>query len=283
MAETDKIAVISDCVSSEFYFKKWYKYYSDQVDSKNIYIITYDDGLKNFNNFDLGGVWRCPHYNNSTRVQTISQLTQLLLQTYQFVVRVDTDEFLAPDPRVHKSLASFLDALDRPYVTAQGYDVVQGKDEAALNLDAPLLGQRRFAYPYDALNKTCVVGLPVSWAPGFHFASVFPEFNHLYLFHMKRADIDIQIAIGEAIARQAANEPNQKYYLTPREDVEAYNRSVLNFSRVEGWSEFERTEYMKKFLEGIRYKKDFGGVSHGKAFRMESVLVTIPGEFSAIV
>jgi hypothetical protein len=186
-----RVAVLTDAVSSEFYFPCWHRYYASQFGSENLYVVTFGGLTADFRQFGLGGVWETKVYNNDLRVKIIAGLVNVLLEQYDYVIRVDTDEFLVPDPRAFESLADYLRRLERPYVTAMGYDVIPARDDQHLVLDQPILvNQRSLAYPYDALNKTCITNVAMTWAPGFHFCSAFPMFQRLYLFHMKRADLE---------------------------------------------------------------------------------------------
>lgn len=279
--KTMRVAVITDAVSAAFYFPCWHRYYASQFGAENLYVVTFGGLRADFRHFDLGGVWETKIYNNDLRVKIIAGLVNVLLDQYDYVIRVDTDEFLVPDPRVFESLADFMKRLERPYVTAMGYDVIPARDDQALSLDQSILvKQRRLAYPYDALNKTCITNIPLVWAPGFHFCSAFPMFQKLYLFHMKRADVEIQMKIGAETARHAPGERNFENYLTKAETIADYNRAALHFPAGEGWEWFDRNEYNAKFLKGIRYTKNFGGVYHGLPFQLERALVKIPDEFS---
>ena len=282
MTTKRKVAVITDAISDQFYFPLWHRYYASHVGATNLYVVSYADEATRFNSYELGGIWRTSEYLNANRVKAISSLIAVLLESYDFVIRVDTDEFAVPDPRSFSSLSEYLDKLERPYVTAKGYDVVQGADEAPIDLNKPvLIQQRRFAYAYDALSKTCIVSLPVRWAPGFHFSTVFPEFSQLFLLHMKRADIDIQLAIGAVTAERAAStEPNRKHYLTPREDLLAHNRTAFQGQRGSGWDFFSRNEYFDAFRSAIKYTRNYGGVYHGREFRPDNALADLPPQFS---
>ncbi len=133
--------------------------------------------------------------------------------------------------------------------------------------------------PYDALNKSAVTGIPIHWTPGFHFASVSPEFNDLYLFHMKLADIDMQVAIGAAVAAQADQAQFQEYHRSSRAKIEANLNSIRTFQTIDGWAGFDRSVYQASFMEGIRYVPEYGGVYHGRPFAVERVLLRIPKEF----
>jgi len=276
-----RAAVITDAVSSEFYFPCWHRYYASQFGAENLYVVTFDGLKADFKSFDLGGIWATKIYNNDLRIKIISGLVNVLLEQYDYVIRVDTDEFLVPDPRSFESLADYVTRLERPYATAMGYDIVPAPDDDALVLDQPILvKQRSRAYPYDALNKTCITSIHLIWAPGFHFCSAFPSFQKLYLFHMKRADLGIQMQIGAATAKHAPGERNFENYLADEESISNYNRAALHFPSGSGWEWFDRNKYNDSFLKGMRFTKNYGGVYHGAPFQIEKALVTIPDEFS---
>jgi hypothetical protein len=280
MQAKGRAAVVTDTVSSGFYFPAWYKYYSGQVGSQNIYVFSYGVPSSAFSGYDLGGVWRSRAYNNSARSKMMSDACSLLLNEYDYVIRVDTDEFLVADPRRWGSLTEYLRDLQRSYVTAAGYNIVSGVDSECLDLSKPILGaQRRQCYAYDALNKTCIVGLPTTWAPGFHFASVYPEFHSLYLFHMKFADIDMQVAIGAAVAGQSDEILFQEYHKKSRNAVEVILRNIMTFERVIGWGEFDRLDYRHRFLDSVKFTATYGGIYHGGPFQPDRVLLEIPDDF----
>jgi hypothetical protein len=50
--------------------------------------------------------------------------------------------------------------------------------------------QRRRAVVQTALHKTAITRIPITWAPGFHGASVAPVFDGLFLLHTKFADVE---------------------------------------------------------------------------------------------
>jgi|GEM_PF-1671276 len=284
MTKKSGVAVITDTVSPHFYFPLWHKYYSSQFGASNLYVVTYAGMKQNFHDFSLGGLWESDQYNNAQRIRLICKLLATLLERYEFVIHVDTDEFLVADPRSYTSLSTYMGELKRSYVTAEGIDIIQKPDEGPLNLDQGILSvQRRTGYFYDALNKTCVTNMELIWAPGFHFCSVFPDFNNLFLLHLKRADVDIQIAIGQAISSTADGEPNKPYYLTTKEQLMSYNKGVAAFPSGEGWAFFDREDYRNAFLRGVHFTANYGGVYHGGGFRPDKALVTLPMEFSGIL
>lgn len=280
--EGKRVAVVTDALSADFYFPVWHKYYAANFGAENIYVCTYRNRRSLFDGYALGGVWQAASYDNRKRVLDISSLVRHLLQSYHYVIRVDTDEMLVADPREFASLADYMEKLDRPYVTACGYDIVPLASDPPLDLGRPIIGaQRSLAYAYDALAKTAVTGIPLTWAPGFHFSTVFPEFNRLYLLHLKRADIDMQIEISRFLVDSAAEGGVRRdYYLSPREAVVNHIRSALTHERGEGWDFFLRRDYWRQFLAGVRYSVGLGGIYQGRDFAPDKAVVTLPPEFA---
>jgi len=275
-------AIVTDAVSADFYFPLFHRYYSHLFGAENIFIITGHQFPSAFADFVLGGVFRFGTYNNNDRCSTVSALTSLLLQTYKFVLHVDTDEFLVADPRKFLNLRHFLETDPPAYVTAMGYNVVSQPSDSPLERKRPILAnQRPFCCPYDALNKTCITSIPLTWAPGFHFASVWPAFSDVFLFHLKYADIDMQLSIGAMVAAESDQPLFQEYHASSRQKLEAMMASIFSFPTASGWPDFVRTEYNRRFISAVRYVSGFGGVYHGGEFQPETIRLAIPDEFAA--
>ena len=198
---TKRVAVVTDAVSSDFYFPLWHRYYAGQFGADNLYVITLETEAASFRRFTLGGLVPTGSYNNRFRIDVVNQLVNDLLANHDVVIRVDTDEMLVADPRRYGTLREYVASLTQSHVTAYGFNVIPDRNQSPLDLDRPVLfHQRNIAYPYDALCKTCITVKSIRWAPGFHFCSEMPLFDHLFLFHLKLADIDLQVKIGSKTA-----------------------------------------------------------------------------------
>jgi hypothetical protein len=186
-----RAAILTDTMSPEFYFPVWYRYYASQFGADNIHVMTLGGLKDDFNKFTLGSVKEMDlTYDDGIRLAAISERVTELLRHNDYVIHVDTDEFLIPDPRKHKSLASHIQSLQRDYVTARGFDVFQHCSEPPLAMERPILvHQRRHAFALAAMNKTCITAVPLKWNRGFHHCSRPPQFDDIFLFHMKRADV----------------------------------------------------------------------------------------------
>ena len=212
-----KIAAITDTTSSQFYFRLWKDYYGKQFGLENLFVVTSLSSMDEFRSLPLGGVWHVTHdYDDAARSRTMSAAVALLLTSYNYVIRVDVDEFLVPNPRRYSSLRDYVDDLSRSYVTARGFNIYQAPGEAPLELDKPILvSQRRMARAETALNKTCITSIALEWGLGMHFASVYPSLGDLFLFHLKRADVEMLVSWGRWMLPQVKGNKELEKVLWP--------------------------------------------------------------------
>lgn len=257
-----RIAVVTDALSEGHFFPIWHRYYAGQFGAANLFVVGYAGGAE-FRGVELGGVIRLPvAYDNETRARVMADFIASLLRVYDVVVRVDADEILAVDPRAAPSLGAFLQASDRPYLTARGFDVVQVMGERPME-PGPVLAQRRYAYPNSALNKTCVTRVPLTWSQGFHWASVHPAFGPLFMLHLKRVDVDWQLGWNGTLAGNMAGNPKvpeeiRAKYLVDQTRILEYHLGVSQRKRLSGIEAWYREEHQKRFLDSIAYSARTG-------------------------
>lgn len=223
------IAVVTDTLSAGFYFPAWLDYYSREFGREALHVFAPRSEASKFDVMGLGAVIETPeHYNDNDRLIAITEYIDMLLGTHKWVVRVDTDEFIIADPLYYPNLTTYLESQTKPYVTARGFDIFHHTNDAPLDVSAPIIGlQRCYGFCNTALCKTAVTSIKMRWDRGFHLTSLAPDLDELYLFHLKRADIDMQVSWGEYIARRISNDPFIKaYYETPRQDIEAFSAEL---------------------------------------------------------
>ena len=275
-----KIAAITNPQSAGFWFPIWHGYYGGQFGNDNLFVIAQQRYASHFTPFELGGVISIgDFFDDLDRARVASENIERLLGYYDLVVNTDTDEFLFADPGRYSCLAEYLNSTTAPYITAFGYDLIQGRNEEPLDLSRPILiEQRKFAYPITSMNKTCVTRVPMRWGRGFHFCSERPEFEHLFLLHMKRADIEMQLRWFSLMSEQSLNgEKIIEYYRPDREKIEAYHEGVLKRRIVGGYENLVRTDFNTKFLSEIEFNQQVG-IYYGKHAH-EHVLVELPEHF----
>lgn len=200
-----RIAVITMARNDEFFLNRWVAYYGPLLGEKNLYI--YLDGLDqkapagagdaNVSIVEKQGVKVVDAENR--RLNFLSdRAAELFGQGYDLVIGCDSDECLAVDPKVGKTLPEYLSSLDiKASVSALGVDVGQHLNcEAPLDKTKPILAQRGYALLNSRFTKACVIARPVRWGRGFHRVrgKSFHIDPNLYLFHFGNTDYDALLA-----------------------------------------------------------------------------------------
>jgi hypothetical protein len=189
----------------------WVAHYARQVGLDNLFII--DDGSTDSSTDSLGcTVLRLPPLPGRAgferaRMRLVSGIAKGLLVPYDYVVFVDADEFIVPDPAKYDGLPHFLEAQHRPEVVGvTALNMVHlPQVEAPLDLSRPVLEQRTFAKFTPLMCKPSVKRAPAAWAASSHGIrmpySVDPD---LLMFHLKFADRDRLATVSAS--RHAANQ-----------------------------------------------------------------------------
>lgn len=257
-----RIAVVTDSVSNSFYFPLFLNYYRRELPGADIYVLTPAGRADLFSGFGLAGTIELPidFYDDTVRAKAMSDLVTELTTRYTHVVRVDCDEFAVPDPRHFASLQDYIAATPQDYITAYGYDIVAARSDSPLDFSKPILGtQRKFAFAVNALNKTCLTSVPLTWGRGFHACQKPPVFDRLFLMHMKRADIDLQFRFGRFIAELTRQDAYIKqYYLTPRDQIVSFHNNLFEREILQGWDRFPDNAFLDAFLTGLKQAPDAG-------------------------
>jgi hypothetical protein len=124
------------------------------------------------------------------RTRFINFLQRGLLEFYDVVIYTDCDELIVPDPAVSPSLEAHLAARSYDYAAPVGLNILHLVDvEPPIELDRPLLSQRRYCQFQSRMCKPVITRIPLAWEPGFHECDkpvhIDPD---LYLFHTKAMD-----------------------------------------------------------------------------------------------
>ena len=135
-------------------------------------------------------------FDDQTRVEIVADFQRALLRLYDVVIYTDCDEMLVADPRVHVSLATFLAATPSDVIAPIGLNLhhLIGR-ESPIDLDAPILGQRRYVRFASSMCKPSVSRVPLRWVTGFHWCDRIADYRtDLFQFHLKWMDIDASLA-----------------------------------------------------------------------------------------
>lgn len=275
-----QITVVTDAMSPEGYFPVWFDYYSREFGADNIILVTYAGMAHQFSNYDFREIYELDDgYNDDLRLSVMNRLAQALVGKNRWLVRVDTDEIVVADPRKYKSLRAFIAGLDTDYVTARGFDVIQSPREDRLDFSKPiLLEQRKYAFALAALNKTCLASRQMHWGRGFHYCSVYPKLNDLYLFHLKRCDTQFQKTWATHMLENIRDDDYAtKYYEDSLASVDPFVSQRFEMPIIPGGALYDRVEFYKTFFDAISLNTSTG-VFEGK-YMVEDVNVEIPREF----
>jgi hypothetical protein len=244
-----RIAVVSDVVAVGNYLPAWLAYYSEVAGHKNIFLYSYDQNISSAIRLDRP-------YCDQFRRHFLSQRVNDLLAHYDVVLRVDIDEFLIPH---EGDLKGFLTGLEADYVTTYGFNVIHQSGEPVLDFGLPLLPQRRFMYADARSNKTCVTRVPMQWSEGFYACTEPPQFNGLYMMHMKHADQQSNIAWNE---RMSGDTHAENYYRKPIPDR---RRCKIDL-------DINRDVFNRSFIDSVQKR---GGFYRGHEFN-EPINLVIP-------
>lgn len=277
---TQLCAVLTNVQSTENWYPIWRRYYGREFGGENLYLSVQKQHEGQFSTINSSNLFVVENgFEDLRRSQEVAVFVKKLLERYKYVIHIDTDEFLVPDPRKHRSLRDYVATLGAAYVTARGFDVIEHKSEAALRSDELILvEQRSFAYPNSALNKTCIVSEPITWGRGFHFCTRSPSFDSLFLFHMKYASIDALLKWNAYMSEQGlATDSLREYYRPDPQKIRGYIANVSTRRLVDEPEGVYRDAFNSEYLSWIE-RNDQNGIFYGKTAH-EHVLVKIPSYF----
>lgn len=176
--------------------KLWLDYYSRHYHPDDIFIIDHlfygrscCDLIQHRNviTVEHDGCWDCRWLCDYANV-----FHSNLIKCYRTVLFADADEIIFPDPVQYPGgLQEYLDRFAQSAICATGYEVIQSKDEPAIDLNSKILvEQRKWWTRYTIYNKPVLASGPVTRFPGFHgLVENHPSIDRdLYLAHLKRVD-----------------------------------------------------------------------------------------------
>ena len=183
---------------------RWVRHYAHHVGMENLLVL--DDNSTDGSTMGLEcTVHRLPPLPGAgyegARMQLLSGLAEGFLAAYDFVVFVDVDEFLVPDPTRHTDLRTFLSTRrDREVLAPMALNVVHVPAvEGPLDEHQPVLGQRSYAKFAPIMCKPSIKQVPAAWRWASHgIEAPFAVDPELYMVHLKFAD-------REALRRVAAH------------------------------------------------------------------------------
>lgn len=180
---------------------RWVDYYGAQLGVDHLLIV--DDNSVDASTDDLPcPVVRIPpikkHAFEPTRMGVLSSLASALLMVHDAVIFADADEFIVPDPTKYDGLLDYVSRRSDDVVGVVALNVVQLRDEEALDLTRPLAAQRRYAKFLPLMCKPSVKRVDARWRWASHgIMAPYAVDPDLFMFHMKYADRDLLRAAAD--------------------------------------------------------------------------------------
>ena len=233
-----RIAALTMAYNEPVWAPIWARHYAAQFGPEHCYLLDHgtDDGsLDAMPPIRIEFLPRTP-LDETWRAATIARRAEALLQTYDAVLHTDTDELAVADPARFPDLPTLIEATRIPVLTAIGVDVQHcPHDEPALDLASPLGPQRRWLRFAAAMCKPALIRRPVTWCPGFHSCDAPLEFGHLYLLHMRYADLGLALQRLHRTRSQAMAHPDAlPHQRVPDQDFAAMVHAIATLPRIEG-------------------------------------------------
>ena len=174
-----KIACLVYVRNYNFWFKHWLKYYCQF--NFDVYVVNLSDKQKDLPTYgykfeeiklkELGVVGTGDYHDLC--VNAIQEQQKRLLKKYDYVVYTDLDEFIIANPDKYKDFEDYVKKVKRKEVTCSGKEIIQHKDELAMEWNKPWMKQRKHWWPHSAHYKTAISKVPQKFVWGFHYPKSF--------------------------------------------------------------------------------------------------------------
>jgi hypothetical protein len=282
------VAVVTMVYNEGVNLPIWVRHYKAHCPGATLFVIDHgsDDGSTHgLPDVNLIPFPRTP-FDDQTRAEIVTDFQHALLRLYDVVIYTDCDEMLVADPRIHASLGSFLASVESDAIAPIGLNVHQLLGtEAAIDLRAPILGQRRFARFASSMCKPSIARVPLVWVPGFHGCDRIPDYRaDLYQFHLRWMDLDASLDRLRLTRSMAWSERALQHNWAPRQRQSDEERIREEFEapaetvRTHGAAPFTFEVQMKRLLDSLRAHGEFHEVD---AFR--GPIAEVPEAFFGLI
>jgi hypothetical protein len=255
----------------------WRRYYGSIFDERNLFVIDHDSSDGSTDNLGrINRLWLSrKELDEDVRSAFVASFAKALLLYFDTVIYTDCDEMLIPDLSKYRDLREYVERNEFDYTAPVGLDLHHMVGlEPPLNLDLPILHQRRYARFTASMCKPLITRVPMLWAPGFHASNrpirIDPD---LFLVHLKAMDHDIGLRRQKLTRKMpwSKNSIGKMHGIHQRYDDERYTREFyldpknLLTSPDHGLQPFEfskeisRMEAEAEHREGMYFAPTFQG------------------------
>jgi hypothetical protein len=194
-----RVAVMTTVRNDTLFLDRWIAYYGGIFGRQNLFVIfdgqdqAIPDAARDVNTFQLPNIPRSVVIGERFRARASSHFAAALFASYDIVIAMDVDEFIAVDPNLGMDLLAYLSSKPLPTsVSALGLDVIQHVDhEGELDLGRGFLAQRHHALVSARYTKPNIITQPLRWGAGHHRIKGrnFHIDPNLYMFHFGSVDL----------------------------------------------------------------------------------------------
>jgi hypothetical protein len=152
-----------------------------------------------------------------------------------------------------------------------------------VDLCRPILGvQCHWVQAHSPMNKPAMTRVALDWGLGFHFCDQPPQFDDLYLFHLKHADFEQLVRFHLFIyALMPGSELAETCAKHDRTFLEGERDKIFHYPRESGPNALIRDEFNKKFVE-TRIRDPQSGRYRGDHIS-EEILIRVSKAFAGLV
>lgn len=237
-------AVFCMARNESVFLPKWVRYYRQFFDDEDIFILDHNSDDGSVDQAVLNTAINVRHMNHPYfndflwYTPTICKFQAELLESYHTVVFAEPDEIIYH----HDGLDNYILSLRKSCIRTKGYDIVQDRaTESVIDLEKPILLQRRFWRRNTYFDKALISSLPMEWSDGFHVSNNCDEIDpHLLLLHLHFMDFDVALKKLKEV----------KTWKTPERSIE------LNLGIAHRYSEAELLEGFDKVSLALRVGKN---------------------------
>lgn len=193
-----RIAALTYVYNESFNLRIWLKYYGTNFGANNLYIIDRDSSDGSIKDIGQANLIKVPwtKFDDIHKAAALSAMHTALLQSFDCVIVTDCDEIIIPDPLKYENLSQYINENKPVVAYCLGLNVKHVlTKEGPLDLDRPLLSQRKIAHFNRPTSKPLISSVPTTWEPGGHACNLAPYFDKdLFMFHIKSIDYNLSMS-----------------------------------------------------------------------------------------
>lgn len=190
-----RTAVITFVYNEQVNLPIWRSYFAPVFGEENLFVVDHqstDGSTDNLGRINKIFLYR-GELDEHKRCVFMASFQRALLEYFDVVIYTDCDEIIVPDTTKYRDLADYIERREFRCVSPVGLNLQHIIDtELPLDLEQPILRQRRFCMFNASACKPLLTRVPVRWATGFHTSDQPVDIDpDLFMFHLKRMDYNV--------------------------------------------------------------------------------------------